>query len=279
MIDAAQHVPARLDDRPTDVWSYISPSRLNLWLRCPLAFKLRYIDGVVTPTSTAAFVGKMVHLGLERFYRHRQLGLLLDADMVVAKALAAWEPAVAEEQVRFASTADEQTARQQVESLLRCYLAKVPIDEPRPLAVEAVLEQPLVNPVSGEDLGLPLLGIVDLVLDGETGPTIIDFKTSSRTAPPHEITHEVQLTSYAWLFRQSTGQQESGLEIRSLVKTKTPQVQTHRYPARREQHFGRLFALVRAYLDDLDSRRFLYRPGHACVLCEHRNTHCARWAG
>ena len=141
------------------------------------------------------------------------------------------------------------------------------------------MEQPLVDPKTGEDLGIPLLGIVDLVLDGAAGPTIIDFKTTSRSAPPHEITHEVQLSCYAWLFRQSTGQQESGLEIRSLVKTKQPQMQTHRYPARRDLHFARLFTLIRAYLDDLDAGRFLYRPGHACTMCEHRATHCARWAG
>jgi hypothetical protein len=35
------------------VWDYISPSRLNLWLKCPLAFKLRYIDGVKMPTTPA----------------------------------------------------------------------------------------------------------------------------------------------------------------------------------------------------------------------------------
>jgi hypothetical protein len=41
-------------------WAYISPSRLNLWLKCPLAFKLRYIDGVKTPTTPSLFIGKQV---------------------------------------------------------------------------------------------------------------------------------------------------------------------------------------------------------------------------
>ena len=39
------------------VWEYISPSRLNLWLKCPLAFKLKYIDGVTTPTTLSLFLG------------------------------------------------------------------------------------------------------------------------------------------------------------------------------------------------------------------------------
>ena len=57
---------------------------------------------------------------------------------------------------------------------------------------------------------------------------------------------------------------EAGLEIRSLVKTKTPKVEFHRYPARTEAHFARLFAVIREYLDALDRGRFNYRPGFGC---------------
>ena len=44
-------------DRLGSVWDYVSVSRLNLWIRCPLAFKLRYLDGIRTPTSPALFLG------------------------------------------------------------------------------------------------------------------------------------------------------------------------------------------------------------------------------
>ena len=64
---------------------YISPSRLNLWLKCPLAFKLRYVDRVQTPTSASLFLGKIVHAGLEILYRHRQLGVLLSLEDVVQR--------------------------------------------------------------------------------------------------------------------------------------------------------------------------------------------------
>jgi hypothetical protein len=36
--------------------------------------------------------------------------------------------------------------------------------------VEAALESPLVDPMTGEDLGIHLVGIVDLILDGRGGP-------------------------------------------------------------------------------------------------------------
>jgi putative RecB family exonuclease len=223
-----------VDDRGTDVWQYVSASRLNCWLRCPLAFKLRYIDGIRPPPTPALFVGKMVHAALECFYRHRQLGLTIGADELQRRFAESWGGAVAAGEVAFDSVADEEACRRQVSSLADAYLAKVGGTEPRPLAVEASVETPLVDPSTGEDLGIPLLGVMDLVLPDETGPVIADFKTAAKSSEPLEISHEIQLCCYAYLFRQASPVREAGLEIRSLVKTKTPQVHFHRYPSRDE---------------------------------------------
>ena len=120
---------------------------------------------------------------------------------------------------------------------------------------------------------------MDLILDAASGPVICDFKTTSRSAEPLEIIHEIQLSCYALLFRQIQGRMEGGLEIRSLVKTKTPKIEIHRYPARTESHFRRLFTLIRTYLNDLDRGRFVFRPSFGCGMCDFRATHCARWCG
>jgi hypothetical protein len=268
-----------LAERSSGVWDYISPSRLNLWLKCPLAFKLRYIDGESSTGTTSQFVGKMVHRGLERFYRHRQLGLEVPADWLVAFIHAEWEQAVSDEGMAFQASADEAAAQQQTADLLSAYLAQVSADEPRPLAVEAALEAPLIDPISGEDFGIPLVGIIDLILPETDGPVIADFKTTARGGEPLEVMHEVQLTSYSYLVRHSSAASESALEIRNLVKTKVPRVETHRYVARNDSHWGRFFALVRAYLDDLDQQRFTYRPGLGCGMCDFRHTHCRNWSG
>jgi CRISPR/Cas system-associated exonuclease Cas4 (RecB family) len=144
--------------------------------------------------------------------------------------------------------------------------------------VEVALEAPLVDPDTGEDLGLPLVGVLDLVLDGQAGPLICDHKTAARSSEPMEISHEVQLTGYAWLYRQVAGRKEAGLEIRSLIKTKQAKVEFHPYAARGDAHFRRLFAVVREYLDALDSGRFNYRPGFGCALCDYRQA-CQGWNG
>jgi hypothetical protein len=71
----------------------------------------------------------------------------------------------------------------------------------------------LIDPATGEDLGIPLVGIMDLVLGEVAGPLIADFKTEARSSDPPEITHEIQLSSYAYLFRHASPVEEAGLEI------------------------------------------------------------------
>ena len=267
-----------IQERQRGPFDYISPSRLSCWLKCPLAWKFRYMEGIRTPPTPALFVGKMCHASMEIYYRHRQLGITLDADDVARRMLESWAALVDEENMDFDSTDDETAMRQQVSDLVRVYLNIVPKDE-KPLAVEVAAEAPLVDPTTGENFGIPLVGVIDLVLDGEAGPLIADFKTAARSSEPMEISNEIQLSSYAWLHRQITGQQEGGLEIRSLIKTKTPKVEFHPYPARTEVHFRRLFAVVREYLDALGSDRFNYRPGFGCGMCDFRNGPCHAWQG
>jgi hypothetical protein len=270
---------AELEGRTGGIWDYVSASRLNLWLKCPLAFRLRYVDGIWTPPSASQFVGKTVHRGLEIYYRHCQQKVRLPAEEIAELMLAQWEEAVASEGVQFSTSSDEAAARQQSLDLVRVYLQQLPADEPRPLAIETVLEAPLLDPVSGQSLGIPLLGVIDLVLPGADGAIITDFKTTARGGELLEITHEIQLSCYSYLFRQTSPLAEEALEIRNLVKTKTPRVEHHRYGPRCPAHYLRLCAVIRAYLDALDAGTYYIRPSHLCAACEFSSSHCARWTG
>ena len=263
----------------TGLFDYISPTRLNTWLSCPLKFKLRYVHGIKQPTSPSLFLGKRVHDALEFFYRHRQDGQHVSAAEVSQHIVETWAEAASDEDMHFESCDDENALRQQTVGLVRTYLDGRESDEGFPIAVESPLECPLVDPDTGDDLGIALFGFVDLILEDGSGPVIVDFKTSARSSAPLDIVHEIQLSCYAYAFRQVFGQTEQELQIRSLIKTKTPKIETHRYPARNGTHFRRLFAVIRAYLDDLHSNRFVYRPSWMCSMCDFRDTHCRAWQG
>ncbi len=164
------------------VLDYVSASRLNLWLKCPLAFRLKYIEGQIMPTAPAALLGKAVHAALEHFYRYRQLGETLHSLAVLGRLAASWAELAANEQVAWRSVAEEKALQEQARHLVRAYLDRVGDNEPPPVAVEAAVEAPLVDPASGEKLGIPLVGIMDLVLPDAAGPIIADFKTTARLA-------------------------------------------------------------------------------------------------
>lgn len=271
MISTA-HEAIGVAERSSDVWSYISPSRLNTWLKCPVAFKLRYIEGIRSPTTPSLFLGKAVHAGLECFYRHRQVGMHLEPEDVVQRLDLCWEALLAEDNMTFASTSDEDKLKQQAAVLIGAYLAQLG-DEQAPSAVETTLQEPLIDPFTGEDLGIPLLGIVDLIVPDD-GAVVVDFKTAARSGPPTEKVHEVQLSAYSYLYRATTQQVEAALQIRSLIKTKTPKIEYREYPTRSESQLRRFFRIVRAYLDDLDRGRFVHRPGFGCTMCEFSDGTC-----
>lgn len=259
---------------PGGLWDYVSPSRLGLWLKCPLAFRFRYVDGIRRAATPALFLGKAAHAALAFRYEARRRSETIEPADVERELAAQWERLVTEEAMTFEGAQDEAALRAQAWQLVLAYLDTAPKDEPLPLAVEAPVEAPLVDPKTGEDLGIPLFGILDLVLDDPDGAVIVDFKTASRAGAAVAILHEVQLSSYAYAYRSASGEHESGLEIRSLVKTKAPKVEFHRWPARSEAHWGRLFAVLRAYFDGLTSGRFECRPGGSCSTCDFSGNPC-----
>jgi putative RecB family exonuclease len=254
------------------IWDYVSPSRLNLWLKCPLAFRKKYIDGEPTSPSPALFVGKVVHSVLAHVYRHRIAGHLCEIEELPMHVADAWKMSMELEPCFFCDDAEEEKARYQVLDLTTAYLETVPVQEERPVAIEKRYEVPLVTP-QGEDLGIPLVGIVDLIIENEHGHIIVDFKTSA-TSSICEMQHELQLTAYSYLFRSIMDEHELHSEIRQLIKTKVPKVQCSRFPRRSKEHISRFFDLVREYLDALDKGVYNYRPGWTCSMCDHYGTCC-----
>jgi len=251
------------------VSDYISASRLNLWLRCPLAFRRRYIDGIETPTTPSLSVGKIVHDVLDGIYRCCMVGAITTADDVSQFVADAWNRAMQSEPCTFESAEQITKCQNQVADLVKAYLSETDIASETPLAVENRYEMPLVGPLTGEDFGISLVGVVDLVLDDGDGPVIIDFKTAASASQSCELQHELQLTAYSYLIRKAFGRNESELQVRQLVKTKVPKIVTYRFPPRTDEHFARFFGIVREYIEALDRGRFNYRPSWNCGICEH----------
>lgn len=269
--------PSGRPKRVGGVWEYISVSRLNLWLKCPLAFKARYIDGAAEVPSASQFVGRRVHAGLEDWYRQWMSGRAAPASEVVDRLKDTWRERLDYEGNPFGNERESQAACLQTVQLVETYLRERPTDEGVPQAVECAWQAPLIDPIDGHDFGVPLAGIIDLLLESPDGSTIVDFKTAARGGRPLPFAHEIQLTGYGYLVRQITGRVEHSLEIRQLVKGKSPRLERYQYPPITEQQLRRFFAVVRAYLAALDRGEFVFRPHLLCGSCEFLETVCRAW--
>jgi putative RecB family exonuclease len=246
----------------------VSPSRLTLFLQCRLKFWFRYVARIPKPKSPALHVGGSAHAVLKAWNksRWRQAPLTLkQLHDEYAKAWAdqteeptAWEPGEEDE--------EKKTGWRLVETYIR--ESKIPPDL-RPDAVEVPVEADL------HEHGLPtLIGVLDLVQAG----VIVDYKTSGQTPHPERSvhTHEVQTSSYAVLYRESTGKREGGIEVHTLVKLKTPKLVVIAAPPMSEHQQTRLFHLIEAYDHGLDVRDFVPSPGVQCASCEYFNE-CRLW--
>ena len=74
-----------LAERRGGIWDYVSPSRLSLWLKCPTAFKLRYIDGIRTP-AMETYAYSTTKAGILALTRHLAKNLV--AEHVLVNAIA-----------------------------------------------------------------------------------------------------------------------------------------------------------------------------------------------
>ncbi|CAN5151740.1 hypothetical protein BH23VER1_BH23VER1_32640 [soil metagenome] len=110
------------------------------------------------------------------------------------------------------------------------------------------------------------------------GGLIVDFKTAARAPDPEMAAHlhGVQLGTYALLYREATGHEESGFELQFLIKTKTPKlVVTPLAPVGPDQ-VRRLVRLMESYVDGVAAEDFVPSPGLQCGYCEHLGR-CRSW--
>ena len=186
----------------------LSPSRANDFRQCPLLFRLRTIDRLPEPKSSAATLGTLVHLVLERLF---DLPADERTEDSAARALRpGWEemlakdPALAElhaDDAALAAWLDEARAR------LRTYFTLE-----NPMRLEPTGREEFVE-LQLED-GPLLRGIIDRVEVAPDGSIrLSDYKTG-RTPPPNYGQKErFQMRFYALLVDRIRGRRPALLQL------------------------------------------------------------------
>ena len=252
----------------------LSPSKLAAFVTCPVMFRARYLLGIKSPVSASMVLGRAVHSALERLGRFRQLGLEIGLPELFVEFNEAFKADLAKESIELKAD-EESKLRAGGEGLVKIYFDR--FGQERPIASELHLDEPLINPISGEayqrpamsdidpgDLGM--YGIVDSLLDEGDGLVVVDYKTSSKTTDSSSImmTHRVQLLAYAYLMQRASDKPIKALEVRQLVRKKEPDIHVTRVPVPPKLSFQSMFMAIESLLDSLNSGAFLARYGWHC---------------
>ena len=258
-------------ERIAELQQTASASRLNCWHQCRMKFYFRYVQRLRKPTTVALYVGTMAHAILQAWSLARWRREVFSIERFKSLYETQWPLLQAGQKIVWKDAETKQ--RDNLWRCLETYFLETPIkNEERPEAVEVRVETDLGRH------GLPtLIGIIDLV---RAGGRIVDFKTAGQKPNPRlvQLQHETQLSCYSVLYRDATGQQESGFELHHLVKTKKPGIViTNLPPMTRQQETG-LFRLLESYVAGLSNRDFVPARGFQCVTCDYQ-TECRSWVG
>ena len=199
---------------------HLSPTQLDMYCRCPEAYRRRYVENEIIPPGVAMMQGTAVHKAASENFTQK---VESRTDMRPAEfrelAAASFEAAVAggyvltdEEASRGAGIVLGEAKDNSV-AMAEFHGAKqAPDYQPAAGMVEAKVRIPL--PMASHDL----LGIIDLADDRDR---IVDFKTAGRRKSQADADGSVQLSTYAAAFQAQTGRPPAEVRLDVVVKTKT----------------------------------------------------------
>lgn len=247
----------------------LSPSRVEKFLSCPMAFRFASIDGLAERPSIHATRGSLVHRALELGYARPAAERTPDAfraSLAVAVHEFRSRPDVIE-----LGLDDDELAMLDEECRV---LVERAITMEDPTAVRAIgLELRMAAPVGA----LELRGVIDrldLRDDGEL--VVVDYKTGRSPSPSWELRSLAGVHTYAFLCERVLGRRPAAVRLLYLhtgeVVEATPSAQSTRFVATRATAIWQAVDLA-CRTDD-----FRANPGNRCAGCNFQ-TWCPAFGG
>jgi putative RecB family exonuclease len=247
----------------------LSPSRVESFLSCPLAFRFASIQKLPDPPTPATTRGSLVHRSLELLF------LLPAADRTPAALDHCVDRAVAEYSVHPDFTLlglDEATARQFFAECRQLSANYLSLEDPR--RIRAIgLELMLTAPVGD----LLLRGIIDrLELDDRGELIVTDYKTGRAPHPNYERKSLSGVHFYAFLCESVFGKIPAAIRLMYLksgeVITAVPSPQSTRFMTTRTS------AVWKAVSTACERDDFRPKPSTLCNYCAYQRW-CPQFGG
>lgn len=247
----------------------LSPSRVDAFLTCPLAFRFSSIERLPEPPSPHTTKGSLVHRALELLF------LRDPHDRTAAAADEAFDTAEMEYRVlpEFVDLGlDEAGAREFFADGRSLTLATLDLEDATkvmPIGLELRLEASIGD--------VTVRGIIDrLELTGDGRLLITDYKTGRAPPPSHQQERFAALQFYAYMCEQVLGHRPAAVRLmylrsRTIIST-APTGPSIRFVT------NRATAVWRAIATACTSGDFRPKPSGLCTTCTFRDW-CPEFGG
>jgi putative RecB family exonuclease len=267
-------VPPEMRQQP-----HVSFTQLDQYLRCPLKYKLTYIDRFPPDFVPAALAfGSGIHGAAAFFLRGAQQGKPPSLDDVQAYFGGYWALETQHKPIRFGEKDTKESLLDLATRMLAVFV-KEQRSEAEVVGVEQPFDVPLIDQETGEVLDRALVGTLDLVereADGRL--VVVDLKTSARKYTDLQVEASLQLSVYSYATAMNGLADQEDLRLRFDVLTKTKQPEFHRYWTQRDRAANvRLFHLAAEILHAIEQGVFVPNPGWQCKECQYK-ARCWAWA-
>ncbi len=163
----------------------LSYSALETFKRCPLKFKLQYIDKIKTPKSSEAIFGTLIHNALKLL--HEPSFSIPSEEDILKYITDNWDASV------YQSEQESAIAFAQAIKIIKDYYAK---NYPGQFNVVA-LEMPFEAPIKTQDETHIITGKIDRIDKTPEGLfEVIDYKTAKKMPPQEKAEKDLQLSVY-----------------------------------------------------------------------------------
>lgn len=229
--------------------AHLSYSRLNRYQTCPEQYRLYYVEGWRPKIPSASLLfGQAIHQALCGYFQKREdpVGCFTQNWNECHKA-----------PLHFSAREDWDKLLERGQTLLKKVLA----DEVPRLSKVIAAELPFELRVT--TLGVPLVGVIDLLAEIDGRLTVIDFKTSGSSYDDHEVILSDQLTTYHLAQPEA---RQSALCV--FVKTKEPKIEWY-FAERTGEQLTQFLEKAELLSHDIIASRFYRRPGQWCSYCDY----------
>ena len=239
----------------------LSPSRVDAFTSCPLAFRFASIEKLPEPPSVHTTKGSLVHRALELLFCEPAAGRTLDAALTALDRAATEFQTDPEFSLLGLDAAEEQAFLDEAEALVRRYFTMEDPTAIRDIGLELRLEAQVGS--------LTLRGIIDrLELDDDGGLVVTDYKTGKPPRQSHEQGRLAGVHFYAFLCQEVFGRRPSRIQLMYLstgeIIEARPTLQSVQFLPRRTQ------AVWSAVEKACAAGEFKPRSGPLCGWCSFK---------